>query len=770
MKAVIMAGGEGSRLRPLTCDLPKPMSRLLGRPTLEYILDLLKKSGIDSAAVTVKYLPQNIMEHFPDLDYNGMKLWFFEEDKPLGTAGSVKNASSILTEDFIVISGDALCDVDIAGAIKFHKEKNAAATLILSHVSDPREYGLVVTAADGSVVRFVEKPGWGQAITDAVNTGIYIISPDCLKLIPDDKSFDFAQDLFPLMMKNNMTLFGFDSGGYWCDIGDIPTYLSCQFDMLEGKVDCEIKANRVDGIYYKGKPPVGEFQLIPPSYIGEGVKIGDGSVIGPFAIIDDGCAIGAVSTIKSSIMLPGSFVGDKAELRGALLCCEASVKSGAAMFEGSVAGSNALIGTNAAVSPGVRIWPNKRVEAGVRAAENIKFGSARYEYFDDDGISGEAGVELSPEFCARVGASIGSTFPIGKIGIASNGTNSSLLYKKALSSGILSTGAESWDFGTVWDSLFGYAVAFCSLDCGIYVGGVAGKSNLRLIGPSGLPLGRSKERKIEACLSRGEFSRCSWNDIKQEVNLPTMQLIYKQELLRTAPNGLKGMTVDVKCSRPDMTKLMEEVLTQLEYKRGDTLRLHIGDSGKFLAGFDEDGKFISQQKMLAISCLIEFMNGNDVAVSSDAPRIIDTLAKKYNKQVLRYLECSADNSDEASRKLALTQIFVRDGLFAAIRLLSFLHTNRMTLAHLSNEVPHFAIVGKKCTVTTNTGSLVKGLTKNVQNNSAGEGVIIPSKSGDVLVRPFKRGGGFRILAESYSIEAAEELCADLEKKLQENQI
>ena len=204
MKAVIMAGGEGTRLRPLTCDLPKPMTRLCGRPVMTYLLDLLQRHGVREAAVTMRYLPQVIREEY-DGHYKDVQLHFVEEDKPLGTAGSVRGAcrscAGFEEDDILVVSGDALTDIDIEAAYAFHKRSGAAATLVVSRVEDPREYGLVDMAEDGRITGFVEKPGWAQAVTDSANTGMYILSPDILPYIPENTSFDFARNLVPLLLK-----------------------------------------------------------------------------------------------------------------------------------------------------------------------------------------------------------------------------------------------------------------------------------------------------------------------------------------------------------------------------------------------------------------------------------------------------------------------------------------------------------------------------------------------------------------------------------------
>ena len=205
MKAVIMAGGEGTRLRPLTCDSPKPMAHLCGRPVLEYILDLLQEHDVLDAAVTMRYIPSAITAHFGD-GYRQMRLSFSEEDKPLGTAGSVRLAVDSqwggANDDVLIISGDALTDIDLSEACAFHKSRHAAATLIVTRVADPREYGLAEFDREGRITGFLEKPGWGQAATDAANTGIYILSPEALESIPADTNFDFAKDLFPLLLRD----------------------------------------------------------------------------------------------------------------------------------------------------------------------------------------------------------------------------------------------------------------------------------------------------------------------------------------------------------------------------------------------------------------------------------------------------------------------------------------------------------------------------------------------------------------------------------------
>lgn len=780
MKAVIMAGGEGTRLRPLTCSMPKPMARLCGRPALEYILDLLKKNGVTRAAVTLKYLPDVITGAFPDGEYEGMKIDFFEEDVPLGTAGSVKNASSMLDEDFIVISGDALCDFDLTAACRFHREKGALATLLLSHVSDPREYGLVVTGPDGAVKGFVEKPGWAQAVTDLVNTGVYILSPRCLDEIPEGKEFDFAKDLFSLMLKKGMPVYGYECDGYWCDIGDITAYTACQFDMLEGRVNCRLPGSAQDGVRYKSTRPAGNYRIIRPAYIGRGVQIGAGAVIGPNVVLDDGCTVGSGATVKNSVVLSDAYIGDKCELRGALVCAGASLEKNAAMFEGSVAGEGAAVGRDSAVSPGVRVWPHKKVEDGARAAVNVKYGGGRRGLFDDDGISGEAGVELTPEICARIGAAAASVYENALIGVGSDGSGVAEAFKNAVASGALSAGAKVCDFGTGFESLFNFSVSFCGMKLGIFVRSAGSRAILRLVGGDGLTVGRAAERKMDSVFTTGDVKRCRPLDFGQLQPMGGVKLLYRGAVLKASRGNIAGAKASVKSVNREIQTLLSDILKEAGCGDG-AIKIHIDGSGKAASFFDENGDYIGYPRSMALACLAEMDDGGDVAVPYDAPRAIDRAAEKYGRRVLRYLDCPADQSDAEARQLARRQPWVRDGLLCSAKILEYLQRKSMRLFEMSALLPAFAVAVKAVPVGGNPGNLLRSLVgagarSGSQGKSVGkpgavfEGVVLTQEAGKVLLSPLKRGGGLRIMAEAADMEAADDLCYEFEKKLRENDL
>lgn len=237
MKAVIMAGGEGKRLKTVTGDLPKPMVPLLGKPMMEHIVELLRQCGITEICAALKYNPQPIMDYFGDGSAFGVSMQYRVEESPLGTAGGVKNCAGFYgRDDFLVISGDAACDFDLSALITAHRVRRPAASIALYRASSPLRYGLAVTDAEGLVRAFIEKPGWERVVTDLVNTGIYIISPRIMRYVPEGVPYDFAKDLFPLILDLGEDILGMALEGYWCDVGTPLSYYQCCVDALSGKL------------------------------------------------------------------------------------------------------------------------------------------------------------------------------------------------------------------------------------------------------------------------------------------------------------------------------------------------------------------------------------------------------------------------------------------------------------------------------------------------------------------------------------------------------
>ncbi|WDC83702.1 NDP-sugar synthase [Caloramator sp. mosi_1] len=298
MKAVIMAGGEGTRLRPLTCHIPKPMVPIANTPVMEHIINLLKQHNINEIAATLYYMPNIIVDYFQDGSKFGVNLQYFIEETPLGTGGSVLNTDTFLDGTFIVISGDAYTTIDLTKAVEYHKSKNSKATLILKKQNIPIEYGIVITDKEGRIVRFLEKPSWGEVFSDTVNTGIYILEPEVFNYYKKGENFDFSKDLFPRLLKDNIPMYGYITDEYWCDIGDINSYRQTNFDVIENFSSNKYTKIK-DGVY------IGQNTFIPegvvlkaPCIIGDNTYVSEGCKIDSYTIIGNNCHIDAFSSLK----------------------------------------------------------------------------------------------------------------------------------------------------------------------------------------------------------------------------------------------------------------------------------------------------------------------------------------------------------------------------------------------------------------------------------------------------------------------------------------
>lgn len=237
IKAIILAGGEGTRLKAVSGALPKPMVSLLGRPILEHIILLLKKSGFEEICIAVRYAPEQIIEYFGNGGAFGVNIIYRREREPMGTAGAVKGCNDFYREDdFLVISGDAVCDMELDGLFARHRKSGAAASIALHKENVPTRFGLALTDNEERIRSFIEKPSWSKVVTDSVNTGIYVLSPRAMEYVPEDTPFDFGKDLFPLLLERGEKLMGFDMSGYWCDIGTPLSYYKCCIDALEGRL------------------------------------------------------------------------------------------------------------------------------------------------------------------------------------------------------------------------------------------------------------------------------------------------------------------------------------------------------------------------------------------------------------------------------------------------------------------------------------------------------------------------------------------------------
>lgn len=765
MKAVILAGGEGSRLRPLTCTIPKPMARVFGKPIIEYIFDTLARYGVIKASVTLGYLP-HIIEETYRFDSRKIKLDFYRESKPLGTAGSVKAAASEFREPFFVVSGDALFDFDLKKIMDYHKASGAKITIVATAKADPREYGVVRIDKENKVLGFIEKPSWNQAVSNLANTGVYILNPECLELIPNGKSFDFARDLFPLMLERDMPIYCYNTNDFWCDVGNIETYLECHRDIFDKKTSFRLP-EIADGVYSASVLPYGDYAINPPVYLGKNVSIGNGAIIGPYTVIDDNVTIGKSARIRYSNVLENSLVDEGAMLTGALVCSGATVKKEAEMFENSVAGSGCVIGENAVIKQDSLIWPSKVIGKNAVVSHNVKFGNIRADIISDNGVDEDCGIRLNAETCVRLGMAVGSLPECRKCGVATDGTQISEVLKSALVSGLTGSGVTVFDFGKCFEAQSIHGVVCYDCDIGFFISSKVNKE-IRICGKFGLPITRQIERSIEASFAKKECREVSESEIGKIIDMTDVSRNYKNQLLKLAPFGLCDVSALVESDNYLLRNTISSVLKKLGCIVSENLTFKINSSGTAVTA-TSDGKFFDHHVLVAICCLDELRRGNDVSVAYTMPDYIDSLAEKTGGRVHRYLTSPADESDYSARMIASKQRFANDALFLTVKLLSLMQERSCSLSELASEIPVKHFSSKTISIDISPTYLSNLFRDSVSSDKIlSEGIKLERSGGKVLVIPQRRGDAVRILTEADSFEAASELCLNVEEIIKNN--
>jgi mannose-1-phosphate guanylyltransferase/phosphomannomutase len=520
MKAVIMAGGEGTRLRPQTSNLPKPMLPLVGRPMMAHIISLLRRHGITDIVVTVAFLPNAIRSYFGDGSELGVRMVYATEETPLGTAGSVRNASAELNERFLVISGDVLTDIDLTSVISFHEKHEALATVALCAVENPLEFGIVITREDGSIERFLEKPGWGQVFSDTINTGIYVLEPEIFDVIPEGRSIDFSTDVFPAVLEAGDPLFGYVAGGYWEDIGTTAAYLKAHQDILDGKVEVNVSGFELrPGLWVgKGSSIDPSARIDAPSFIGENCTVDRDAVLGAYTTIGANTQVAERAEIQRSVIGENAYLGPAVHIEGAVLGRACDLRTGARCEPGSVVGEGCLIGAHAEVRGGVKVYPYKVVEAGAQVNSSIVWesGGAR-TLFGREGVQGIANVDVSPELAVRLAKAWASQFEKGSFITTSRDTSrAARVLKRALMVGCNSVGVNVTDLEVATIPVTRHHIRSRGNQAGLTVRlsphdpqSVA----IRFFDERGIDLSESEQRRVERMYHREEFRRVTAGDI-----------------------------------------------------------------------------------------------------------------------------------------------------------------------------------------------------------------------------------------------------------------
>ncbi len=816
MKAVVMAGGEGSRLRPLTVTRPKPMVPIVGRPVMEHILNLLKTHGITDVVVTVQYMASAIEDYFGDGTQFGMNIAYSREEVPLGTAGSVKNAEELLDEPFLVISGDALTDFNLTEIINFHTQRKAMATITLAHVPNPLEFGVIITDDNGHIRQFLEKPSWGEVFSDTINTGIYVLDPKIFGYFERDKPFDFSQELFPMMLKKGDPIYGFTSEGYWCDVGNLAEYMRANADVLQGKVNVELPGTDLGGGVWAedGVEIAPDAQLFGPIFLGHDCKVKNGvvihgpSAVGHYTIVDDR------AQVDRSVVWNNSYIGERTELRGALVGTSTSIKARAVMFEGAVIGDHSVVDEGAIIQPGVKIWPNKEIETGAVITSSIIWGSAgRRSIFGRFGVTGLVNVDITPDFAAKLGAAYGAVLPKGStVAVNRDDHRTPRMVKRAIISGLPSAGINVSDLETVPLPVARYYVRTTDAVGGVHIRLSPFDPRIvdvKFIDSNGLDISKNTERKIENLFFREDFRRVYLDDIGNIAYATKVNDHYTAAFLKHIDVDLmrkrhyrlvvdygQGASVDV--LSPIFNAIGADVIAlnatrdPARYSRSaeefdrdmqvlasitGTLKADLGvridTGGERIYVVDDRGQLLDGGKLLAaMADLMLRDHGGTVAVPVTAPSVVETVAEKlkgsvvYTKVMPHALTSAASSpgmvlvGDGAGGFVFPEFHPAFDGMFATMKLVEALARYNTKLSEVVSGLPPYHLIRTQVNCPWEyKGKVMRILSEQYRERREEpiDGVKIDLGEEWVLVLPDADRPLFHVLAESRSRDSAQAL-------------
>ena len=761
MKAIIMAGGEGTRLRPLTCDCPKPMMRLMDRPVIEYSLELLARHGVKEAAVTLGYLPERIRDHLGE-NCCGISLNYYTERTPLGTAGGVKQAKDFLTETFCVLSGDGVTDCDLSAALEFHRNRHALATMVLKCTSDPTEYGLVLTDAAGCVRSFLEKPSWGEVVTDSVNTGIYILEPEILDMIPDGP-YDFGSELFPLLAAKGV-LYGWVMNGYWCDIGDIPAYLATCRDALSGAID--LPGMGCGKSIISPDAHISDAAVLEsPCYIGPDAHISSGARIGAGSMIGAGAYIGEDAGIKRSIVWPGAEIGSGAQLRGCVIGRNASVSPWARVYENSALGTGATIGADAEIAPGISVWPGKNVSEATLIDSNLVWGAASAGCFCDGGIC-----LTSPADATHAAQAVAAALRPSEVLLARSASAVAPAMWHSAAAGLMAQGVRILDAGICTAPQLRYALALMHADCGILATG----TGLMPLTRDGTRLSRPLQRKVCALLSRRDYPRPFTHEPQPVVYSGRSEPAYTA-MLASAFTADPALTppATVCCVSQHVLSLAEKVFRRIGVfarfvQEEAYMELMPGETGILLSPDGSEVQFSHvngiltdpQHELLQAWTALE--RGERTVITAErVTRAMEELCSRYSAK-LRRTGTSRESLEEALLESPLQLRLETDGIFFAVCVLSALTESARSLTGWLSTMPKIHRMERVVHMDNSTRGRAL---RDFSTGSACDGLAMDRGDAYAWIAPDNDRPECRIVSEAYTMEAARELCDFCESEL-----
>ena len=535
-----MAGGEGTRLRPLTSNAPKPMIPVTNRPMMEHVVGLLRQHGFDEIVVTVAFMANAIRTYFGDGSEFGVRMVYATEETPLGTAGSVRNAMDELDERFLVISGDVLTDIDLTSVVKVHEERGAMASIALKAMENPLEFGIVITSEDGSIERFLEKPTWGQVFSDTINTGIYVLEPEIFDYIPAGRPVDFSEEVFPALLAEGKPLFGHTVEGYWEDVGALDAYLAAHRDVLDAKVSLDVPGFPLgEGVWLgEGAEVHPSAKIVGPAVIGDYTVVEAGAHLGEYTVLGSNVWVGPDAYLERAIVHDNTYLGGGVRLRGAVVGRSCDLRQAARCEEGVVLGDECFVGEHAVINPGVKVYPFKTVEASAIINSSIVWESRGARHlFGRRGVSGLANVDITPELAVRVAMAYGTTVKKGAVVTTSrDSSRAGRALKRAVMVGLNAAGVDVSDLEIATVPVTRFQVRATQGQGGLTVrldDDDPQSINIRFFDADGLDIDETTQRTIERLFYREDFRRSMAGEIG-DIGFPARALErYSDALMAT---------------------------------------------------------------------------------------------------------------------------------------------------------------------------------------------------------------------------------------------
>ena len=745
-----MAGGEGTRLRPMTASQPKPLLPVVGRPILEHVLLLLRRHGFTETVVTVQFLAALVRNYFGTGEDLGMALTYATEETPLGTAGSVKNAEAGLGgEPFVVVSGDALTDIDLTEMVRVHRERGALVTVGLVPVPDPLEFGIVITDPEGRVERFLEKPSWGQVFSDTINTGIYVMEPEVLSAIERGSRCDWSADVLPQLLAGGAPVYGYVSDRYWEDVGTHESYLRAHADVLAGRVAVEMDAFEVSPGVWVGRDSQVDPEAIlsGPVYVGAYSKIEAGAELRDSAVIGSNVVVKSGALVERSVVHDNAYLGPRTVLRGCVVGKNTDLMRSARLEEGVVVGDECVVGEDAYVNAGVKVYPFKTIEAGAVVNTSVIWESrGSRSLFGPRGVSGLVNVELTPEHVVRLTSAFTTTLPKGSaVTACRDSTRAARALTRAVASALTAGAIEVRDLEVSPTPVARFETARSDAVGGVLVRTAPGDPqsvDIVFLDERGADLSPSAQRRVERTFSRQEFRRAFPEDIAELSSASRATEHYQQELLRTVDTagvreaGLKvvidtaggaaalvlppllgrlGVDVLTVNGRLDETMAAESLadhmrdldrLGQLVSSSGAAFGVRFDHVGERLALVDEEGSLIHDDRALLVvlDLVAAERRWGRAALPATTTSVADEVGRFHGVQVQR-VPSSPDSLSRAAREPGV--IFAGDGrggfvvpefspaldgVAAFVRLLGLVARTRLTLSQIDDRIPTASVV------------------------------------------------------------------------------